>query len=443
MDEPGWTWPAWKFGLKSDDLFTTLHAQYNTISSSIQDQEAFHHDVYEISQRASSAEEFHSLLSQRKQKRLMELTAALELASLEITADPTLIGTEKWEYAIHIFRDRSLDALVRYFSSYLPSCPADAPLSPPSDVESEPSDRQSFRSDTSKSDASTIATNMSDSDHVPPPFFDSEDSKQTPTLTQEPENIDQSPDVGHDDPVAVAASIQLPPSPCSFDVPDETKDLSQAVVDDDEADHICYSALTPARSLSFSGPESDQFFALDGLDPAKECSDAETPYAQEDSDHLVGATTHCANDDSVSVDGTNQTTRGNVLVVSTFGNGNDSDTRVRQASDDAQIIAQLSLSEVRRARNQHSRVPYDHHNADHVRRKSSPSTSPRLRQRELSPGRTIGKVCCSPTGSACKVQKPARSNQVLQRPGNTRRTEETLLQLELQGAAGVQCTYVC
>lgn len=49
MDDSGWTWPAWKFGMKRDDLFTKLHDQYNVVPSSLQDPEAFHHDVYEIS----------------------------------------------------------------------------------------------------------------------------------------------------------------------------------------------------------------------------------------------------------------------------------------------------------------------------------------------------------------------------------------------------------
>ncbi|KAJ1330916.1 hypothetical protein MN608_04372 [Microdochium nivale] len=120
MDDPAWQWPAWKFGMKRDDLFTKLHDQYNTIPSSIQDPEAFHHDVYEISTTASSPAEFHRLLADRKTQRLRELNQGLESAAVEIIANPALIGTEQWQHAIQLFRTRSLDSLVRYYSSYLP-----------------------------------------------------------------------------------------------------------------------------------------------------------------------------------------------------------------------------------------------------------------------------------------------------------------------------------
>ncbi|ORY55874.1 uncharacterized protein BCR38DRAFT_297361, partial [Pseudomassariella vexata] len=120
MDDPGSSWPAWKFGMKRDELFTKLHDQYNTFPSSIQDPEAFHHDVYEISNTASTTAEFHHLLADRKDQRLRELNNSLESASLEIIANPKLIGTEQWQHALQLFRTKSLDSLVRYFASYLP-----------------------------------------------------------------------------------------------------------------------------------------------------------------------------------------------------------------------------------------------------------------------------------------------------------------------------------
>ncbi|KAL2168331.1 hypothetical protein VTG60DRAFT_7375 [Thermothelomyces hinnuleus] len=124
MDDPGdhcWTWPFWKFGLKKDDLFGTLHDRYNTFASPILDPEAFHHDVYEISQQANSTDEFHRLLNARKEQRLRELNETLESAALEIIANPSLIGTEQWQHAVQLFRTKSLDSLVRYYASYLPS----------------------------------------------------------------------------------------------------------------------------------------------------------------------------------------------------------------------------------------------------------------------------------------------------------------------------------
>jgi hypothetical protein len=128
MDDASWAWPAWKFDMKRGDLLTKLHDQYNTYSCAIQDTEAFHHDIFEISHEADSTAEFHRLASSRRQQRLHELNDALEAASFEIIANPRLINSPQWEHAIQLFRTNSLDSLVRYFASYLPT---DHILSPP------------------------------------------------------------------------------------------------------------------------------------------------------------------------------------------------------------------------------------------------------------------------------------------------------------------------
>ena len=67
--------------MKMGDLFTELHDQYNTIPNPIQDKVAFHHDVYEISSRACSKDEFHSLMAKRKEQRIDELNKSLELGA--------------------------------------------------------------------------------------------------------------------------------------------------------------------------------------------------------------------------------------------------------------------------------------------------------------------------------------------------------------------------
>ncbi|CRK27869.1 hypothetical protein BN1723_018320, partial [Verticillium longisporum] len=111
MDDPGYAWPAWKFGMKRADLFTKLHDQYNTFPSSIQDPEAFHHDVFEISSDSRTEDEFHRRMAERRVQRLRELDDSLELAGVEIIANPKLIGTEQWSFAVQLFRTRSLDSL--------------------------------------------------------------------------------------------------------------------------------------------------------------------------------------------------------------------------------------------------------------------------------------------------------------------------------------------
>lgn len=114
-------WPFWKFGFKYNDLTTVLQDKYNTISSPIQDPDAFHHDVYEISSRADNLAEFERLMQERKALRIKELNGMLEDASFEIVGNPDLIGTDQWALAVQLFRTRSLDSLVRYFASYLPA----------------------------------------------------------------------------------------------------------------------------------------------------------------------------------------------------------------------------------------------------------------------------------------------------------------------------------
>ncbi|KAH6983674.1 hypothetical protein BKA56DRAFT_584036 [Ilyonectria sp. MPI-CAGE-AT-0026] len=121
MDDPSLAWPAWKFDMKRGDLFTKLHEQYNTYPCPIQDADAFHHDIFEISHEANSTAEFHRLANNRRQQRLHELNDALESASFEIIGNPSLIRTPQWQHAIQLFRTNSLDSLVRYFASYLPT----------------------------------------------------------------------------------------------------------------------------------------------------------------------------------------------------------------------------------------------------------------------------------------------------------------------------------
>ncbi|RYP66734.1 hypothetical protein DL770_008752 [Monosporascus sp. CRB-9-2] len=217
MDDPDVQWPAWKFGMKREELFTTLHDQYNTVTFSVQDPEAFHHDVYEISNVATTTDEFHRLLSDRKEQRIRELNKSLESASFEIISNPSLIGTQQWQYAVQLFRTRSLDSLVRYFASYLPN---DHPW-----YHSE----EHTTSDQSRGSSAGWS------------FFD--DDNNGCGMTQECSVV------------AVPAS-HFPPSPKSMTM---CSDESAAVspTEDDTHHHYSFNAFTPARTSSFSEPETD------------------------------------------------------------------------------------------------------------------------------------------------------------------------------------------
>lgn len=106
--------------MKRDDLFTKLHDQYNTFTFNLQDPEAFHHDVYEISRDADTTDEFHRLMADRQRQRICELHESLESLAVEIIANPKLMDSEHWQYALQLFRTKSFDSIVRYFASYLP-----------------------------------------------------------------------------------------------------------------------------------------------------------------------------------------------------------------------------------------------------------------------------------------------------------------------------------
>jgi len=219
MDDPTdtcWSWPHWKFGLRKDDLFSKLHDQYNTVTTPLLDPEAFHHDVYEISHKASTTNEFHSLLRERKQQRLRELNESLESAALEIIANPSLIGTEQWEYAVQLFRTKSLDSLVRYFSSYLP---ADHPWK---------------RDSTTFSQISSGVESCTNSSGY---LFDDDDG---PIMTDEP--LDYSSSHNH----------ILPPSPRSM-----TMCSDSSVASPIDGDAFDINTLTPARTASYSESEPD------------------------------------------------------------------------------------------------------------------------------------------------------------------------------------------
>ncbi|KAK3382196.1 hypothetical protein B0T24DRAFT_600722 [Lasiosphaeria ovina] len=213
LEDPCWNWPYWKFGLKKDD-FGKLQGQYNTIASPIQDPEAFHHDVYEISQEAVDADEFHRLLQDRKQQRLRELNESLESAAFEIIANPSLIGTDQWQYAVQLFRTKSLDSLVRYFASYLPQ------------------DHHWHKDDSASENGSSIDSLT----HSHGSFF----GDDADGFTDEPLDMPTS------------YKSHLPPSPRSMTMGSDSSVASPL----DHRDYIL-DTLTPPRTLSFSESEPD------------------------------------------------------------------------------------------------------------------------------------------------------------------------------------------
>jgi len=239
MDDPGWSWPAWKFGMKRDDLFTSLHDQYNTFTFSLQDPEAFHADVYEISHDADSTEEFHRMLAERRKQRLQELHESLESLAFEIIANPRLMDSQHWNDAVQLFRTRSFDSLVRYFAAYLP----DGYMA--RDERRAPSAGSSFSDATSVRTASTKASSVDGARAQYTSVLDGS------AMTEEPCPLDTE-GYHHHHHQTVDAPLSPPESMSTV------SECSETPSTDDVESHR-HSTNPPSRSMSFSDSESEAF----------------------------------------------------------------------------------------------------------------------------------------------------------------------------------------
>lgn len=387
MDDPGLSWPYWKFGLKSDDLFTKLHDQYNTFPSSIQDPEAFHHDVYELSSEATTLDEFNRLMSDRKAQRLHELNGMLESASLEIIANPDLIGTVQWQHALQLFRTKSLDSLVRYFASYIPL--------------SHPWHRASG------SDISSSPGSESVDDYYGPRFFD--DGEDERVVMDEPKPISTTFDCSH-----------LPPSPrsmtmCSEGSADSSTDFT----------FLKYklSTITPARTLSISESASERFASLQDSIPTlqhdEETSQSDDPLTPTSSvsdmsefDGSQGKDTHATDimvgdvvhDGRFSAVPTTQRQLYGRLDSET-PTPKPQETQKSGSAAPANSFFDTKLSSLRHRSLSPMHTPYPHHvHACLPDCRKSHASMRQLRRRDCSPDG--GRRRKSPVEGASRVQKP-------------------------------------
>lgn len=268
MDDPGWSWPAWKFGMKRDDLFTKLHDQYNTFSFNIQDPEAFHHDVYEISRDADTPDEFHRLMADRRRQRLSELHESLESLAVEIIANPKLMDSEHWQYAIQLFRTKSFDSIVRYFASYLPQNYLDR-----NDSHDAISVSSSYSETNSVKTESTTASSLDDASITS--FFGDDI-----VMTKDPLSIHTK----------IPSHIGVPLSPPNSEVPDTLEESAASSPAADLASRE-YSSTPSSRSMSFSGSESEPF--VPDLTRSHVHDDDETSQS-DDCDSAVTSMSDCA-----------------------------------------------------------------------------------------------------------------------------------------------------
>lgn len=120
-----WKWDYSKFGYKDPNvLFTTLHAEYNTLKCAIQDPYAWHKDVSHVAKTANNKDEFLTLLKKRQEERFDELQEAWETTKELLTAEPSRWDNPPtravlWGAYVCLAQHFSYDTLVAYFGSYV------------------------------------------------------------------------------------------------------------------------------------------------------------------------------------------------------------------------------------------------------------------------------------------------------------------------------------
>ncbi|KAI1108579.1 hypothetical protein F5Y14DRAFT_456893 [Nemania sp. NC0429] len=112
-------WPAPKYGMEFDELFTTLNNRFNTYPAALQDFMAFHADVVELSHTADTKEALFSALELRKEQRSEELYKAWDDISIHLIGTPTTLTGEHWGLLVDSFRTKSLDRMLAFLFHFL------------------------------------------------------------------------------------------------------------------------------------------------------------------------------------------------------------------------------------------------------------------------------------------------------------------------------------
>lgn len=166
LDHPERRWPAWKFDMELNDLFTTLPCQFNSMTLPMLDADAFSRDISELSHLAHDRADFIRLLAERRDSRQRELQQVWLCAFREIATSPGLLGNDsaQWAHAMHIYRSKSFDAYVRYFAGFLLSTTSGPALAQDINPRSLPPTASKSTSGVDASTASTASTSASPTD---------------------------------------------------------------------------------------------------------------------------------------------------------------------------------------------------------------------------------------------------------------------------------------
>ncbi|KAJ2991412.1 hypothetical protein NUW58_g2522 [Xylaria curta] len=114
VDYRHYKWHFWKFGYKQEDIFGSLHAEYNCMAFAIQDPYAWHTDVCQLSIACKNREEFHAALIKRRDERFKEIRTAWLKTQDELGGDPRSwespnLNRPLWQLPIAGERTRRID----------------------------------------------------------------------------------------------------------------------------------------------------------------------------------------------------------------------------------------------------------------------------------------------------------------------------------------------
>ncbi|KAI0110842.1 hypothetical protein GGR51DRAFT_569461 [Nemania sp. FL0031] len=112
-------WPCWKFGMRLDALWKSLHEEYNTWKAPMAEFEIFALDVKELSHIATTKEEFLSSLEARKKQRVEELAGGWDAAAIHLSIGHKRLSDHQWGHATRFFRTKAVDTMVAFLYSLL------------------------------------------------------------------------------------------------------------------------------------------------------------------------------------------------------------------------------------------------------------------------------------------------------------------------------------
>ncbi|KAH9985585.1 hypothetical protein F4779DRAFT_612068, partial [Xylariaceae sp. FL0662B] len=161
-------WPAWKFGMRQDELFTTVAKQFNSITIPMLDLDSFNRDVCELSAIAQDKDAFFKLLDERRDMRQKELLDLWQFTFSHLATYPFLLprpdgSKAPWKHAMQISYSQSFDSYVRYFAGFLQTKSPQPTLREPSDDATFPTPVPT--DDSSRASASSEPIEPKPSDH--------------------------------------------------------------------------------------------------------------------------------------------------------------------------------------------------------------------------------------------------------------------------------------